>query len=636
MTSQRFGDLRQYAIRNTQYLLRITQYALLGGFSLCAPSAFSADLPSWYTANRIQYHFENTALLKAEKRTLEQWCAWLKSAHQDLVESGAKVTVTTGRHGAEGAWWPTTVGESHDRFQGRDILADDIIGDFRARGLKTIIYYRHDIDFAMQDAHPEWIARNADGSLVEKPRGVKIYNKTAYQMCQNSPFRAFTKQRLIEIFERGAGGVYFDEDHMPEVCFCENCKRAFLEKHGRPMPENPQPGTAAYLEVARFVGESLTGAFTEWKTAVQQINPQAVLLVSASGYAQFTGLHETEEMARAGSANKTEFQKCFGGQQHFPQADVQRLKAANPSYWLPPRDLCESLEWMISRDVQGGNPPHIWVAYPDPNDPDEVLHTAAAVVAHGAIAGMGLPLRKQYVANYRKTFAMNDSLAPFMQDARPYAWVVIHVSNELKERLYVEGGTNILASYQHRFEHLYAPVAGAANVLHKAHLPFATISDTLLKKGEFAPETKVLLVPAYDLLSPEVRAASDASGLKVIKLSGDWHLDAAQAALGASLLPMLGQPPVSVEGPDNLFATFMVNKASGDLLVSLVRDWNWFWFFNKKPGQIRTEEIGKQPAIENVKIHSPGQQTVLYPASESVNDPLNICRFIQINMKQGE
>ena len=76
----------------------------------------------------------------------------------------------------------------------------------------------------------------------------------------------------------------------------------------------------------------------------------------------------------------------------------------------------------------------------------------------------------------------------------------------------------------------------------------------------------------------------------------------------------------------------MINDTTGEMLVSLVRDWNWFWFFNNKPGQIRAEEIAKQPTIENIKINAPGEQTVLYPAGESVGAPLDVCRFVKVQL----
>jgi hypothetical protein len=597
---------------------------------LVSLSSASAELPEWYTANRIHYHWENTAANLEEKGSVENWIQWLTGVHKVVAESGAKVTVTAGRHSAEGAWWPTAVGEPFAGFGTNDILRDAVIGDYQARGLKTIIYYRHDIDYAMQDAHPEWLARNADGSPVEKNRGANVYGRSAFQMCQNSPFREFTRQRLVEIFERGANGVYFDEDHMPDVCFCENCKAAFKVRYGRSLPVDPQPGTAEYLEVARFVGDTLADTFSEWKSAVQRINPQAVLLVSAEQYGQMTGVHMNDQTARSGSANKTEFQKCFGGQQHFPQAPIRLLKAAHPDFWLPPRDLQESLAWMISRDVLNGRPPHVWVYKPNPDVEGEVLHTASAVVAHGGIAGMSLAPSSKYQTCYQKLFAMNDALAPVMAHARPYSWAVVHVSETLKDRCYLEGGSNADVRYRHQFEHFYAPVLGASAALRKAHLPFATVSDTALKLGIFAPETQVLLVPSYDLLPADLRQGIDSSGLRVVRLSGDWHLDAAREGLQQDLLTRLGTPPVSVEGPDHLVATYMINETTGNLLVSLVRDWNWFWIHGIKEGQIWSEERLKQPAIENVMIRAPGTQMVIYPAGEETGMPIDICRFIEI------
>jgi hypothetical protein len=626
--------------------------SLLAVFFAC--SAFSDDLPEWYTANRIQFHWEDCAKDVERRGGVEKWSQWLKSIHRIIADSGTKVVVASGRYGAEGAWWPTAVGENLPEFGTNDILRECVIDDYHRHGIRTIVYYRHDMDYAMQELHPEWLARNADGSPVSRERAVKIFGKTPYQMCQNSPFREFTKQRLIEIFERGAEGVYFDEVHMPEVCFCGNCKQAFEKKYGHPMPKDPQPGTAEYLEVSRFVGQTLADAFTEWKEAVHKVSPQGVLLVSSPMYGRFVGLHHTEEMAMAGSANKSEFQKCFGGQQNSPNTGVRKLTAENSGYWMPPRDLAESLDWMINRDVQGGNPPDIWVHRPDPETEGEVLHTAAAVVAHGAVAGMSVPVAAPHVPVYQKLFAMNDALAPFMKDARPYAWAVIHVSNELKEKLYVEGGADPDAQYKILFEGLYAPVLGAANTLRRAHIPFATVSDTLLRQKQFAPETRVLIIPDYQRLSDSIRSQIDtiekAGTVSVIKLSTGksthgWHRKDDQKLLGGELLTdiqkVAGKPPVSIEGPQNLVSTVMINKRNGHLMVSLVRNWDWFWFWNKQPGQIWKEERPKQPPIGNVKIMSESKwsSSDLWPeklqrsvATSEISIPgVDIARFVELS-----
>jgi hypothetical protein len=203
---------------------------------------------------------------------------------------------------------------------------------------------------------------------------------------------------------------------------------------------------------------------------------------------------------------------------------------------------------------------------------------------------------------------MSDALAPFMKNARPYAWAVIHVSQSANEKLYVEGGVDELARYRHQFENLIAPVLGAAAVLREKHYPFVTVSDALLDQGCFPPETKVLIVPAYEKTSTSVKAAIDkieaAGRIRVVKLSGNWHLTDGHPGLKAALGSDIGIPDVCVQGPENLVATYMINEVTGNLLVSLVRDWHWFWFFNRKPGNIWKEERPKQADIDGVVITS--------------------------------
>ena len=590
------------------------------------------DLPDWYRRNRVQWHWVHPGTNVSNYADASNWVDWLEGVHDVIAESGVKVATLTGTFGAEGAWWPSEVGTPYAPFEGYNILKDHTIDDMAEHDINTIVYYRHDIDYALQESNPEWGCVNAQGFYVYKNRGTSLYGKAPLFMCQNSPFREFTKQRLVEIAEMGAAGVYFDEGHMPETCYCDNCKAAYLEKYGEALPAPDVAGTQNYLDVARFVGETLTEAFTEWKEALHAVNPEFTLIVSTSNYSEFFDLLHSEEMSRAGSVNKSEFQKCFGERQHLSNSPIVLLRDRYPEYWKMPVDLGESLEWMLTRDVNDAAPAHIWVYQVEPEDEDEILHTASAVVAHGGIANMHLQPLKNYLPYYEKTMEMNDALAESMVDARPYAWATIHISNSLKESLYVAGGTETTENYRHRFENLYAPVAGAAHTLRSNHLPYDTTCDTRLLNGNFYPETEILIVPSYDLLSTELQDAIDNSGLTVIKLTGDWHLTVALDTQMSTLEAQLVAPPFSIDGPDNLFATYMIDQATNDIIVSLVRDWNWFWIWGPTAveGQIRSENVAAQPAIENFTINVPGEKTVIYPSSDAVDDPLDICRFIKV------
>jgi len=591
-----------------------------------------ANTPDWYLENRVHWHWECPATGVEAKGGAKGWIKWLRNVHQTIHDGGAKVSVASGRYRAEGAWWPSEHGDIFDPLRGHDVLKEHTIDQYRDLNMNTIIYYSHDIDLALEQAHPEWICVGANQQKVRVPGGAEVYGDKVHQLCQNSPFREFTKKRLVEIAARGADGIYFDGNHMPEVCQCENCKGKFEKVKGRAFPAELKKGTRDYQDVAHFIGESLLAAFEEWKVAIKAANPDCMLIVSTSDYADFRHQYLSEAFANLGDANKSEYQKCFGGQQHHGGTDSRKMLEQYPDYWLMPRDLAETTEWLINRDIQGGVPPHIWLSGADKEDPQEILHVASTVVAHGGIAGIGMQPVAKYLPNYNEVFKMNDALAAFMKDARSYHHVVVHISDELKRTLDLEGGLDKVERYRHKYVKQFAPVGGAIKVLHDLNYPYATTSDHAIFQKSFSPETKAIIVPHYEQLSDELQRAIDQSGLEVIKIYEGWHLEANHGKLSKELRSRLPEASYSVSGPSHLFTSYMINDTTQEVLVNMVRDWKWFWIWDDQPGMIRKEEVHHQPIISDIKIMGPGEKSVLYPQGEAINAPIDICRFVKIKM----
>ena len=118
-------------------------------------------LPNWFEANRVQAHFENGIQ--------EDLAGLFQELHPAIRSMGAHVLTRIFKTTAEGAWWPTAAGQTHEAL-GRARPRRGDRRDAHGRGLKLFAYYRIMCDDFVEKQHPEWLCRDADGKLVLEPR----------------------------------------------------------------------------------------------------------------------------------------------------------------------------------------------------------------------------------------------------------------------------------------------------------------------------------------------------------------------------------------------------------------------------------------------------------------------------------
>jgi len=626
-----------------------------GSTQAAAPSpkpAYPGGLPDWLVRSRVQLHWEGPLLYVAEDGTPDgRFRTWLQNVQTKIREMNPAVTVGLSKKGAEGAWWPSRVGESLPEAQNRNLFKEFFLDPMDGSGIKFIAYYRHDIDKPMEQLHPEWLSRDAKGQLIPN----MDRDKTAHRLCFNSPYREFVKTRLLELAEQGTPGVYFDQDHMHEVCTCDNCKAKFLAVRGYPMPENLKPYTPEYLDVAKFVGDTISETFAEWRAATRKVKPDMVYIVGADELLDFVGIHHAVSLPDSIDILKSEFQKCFGGQQHYPGAPLRRMLKANPDFYSPTRSQQESLAWIIARDLGEGRPAHIWNYKPD-KDFGETFHTSMALVSHGNISSATVEIvAKQH--SYKELFQLSKLLGDEFADARPYGWAAVYISYAIKDQAYPAGG-NPAASYKQTFEQLYAPVLATTDALQRKHFPFVTVFDKDIREGRLSPMTKILIAPSADLLPADLQASLsqvEAKGTKVIRLysKDSWYLANSVPTLQANLLQDIatqaGQPPIQLEGSTEVRANYFFNRGGNGILVAAVRDWNDFWFFgtdqtNRRASRPEPELIpGMTVIVRDPSIVLQSAKIIDFKTSPSVEIPADgkplqlpnfpIYQFLQITKK---
>ena len=536
-------------------------------FILAATAAFAwaePQIPEWYEANRVQAHSEHG---------LEATLEITPERHARIIhELGAAVLTRIFLNREEGAWWPTEVGETNPSIGDRDIAAE-LVKAAHDRGMKVFAYHRHMCDAAAQEAHPEWICRSLDGSVVYEPRG-KV--NTPPVLCLNSAYRDFVRTRLLELAARGVDGLYFDSWHMPEVCACPACREKFLAATGHGMKPNAERGSPAYLDISRFVNGSMVGAFEQWQTAVSARYPGTMFAVGSSRFPMFQYPQIDSRLLAISYPSKTEFHKPFGG-------NWTPLKN-DPDFEPPAWDIQTALGWSLVRDSSySGCPPLTWLPYL--RREWEALYSTAAVVSYGGVASLSISLNRPtqletQVAKAREifpsSFAMGKRISPALAFARPLPWVGLHLSEQARNARY--------PNQQVLWREVFSPALAACRVLKEAHLPWVTIND--LQLADAPPEAmKAIVLPWPEEITDSQRTAVEAfeeRGGITFRLDPDagWGMKSKDAALrealAAELHGKLPAPPVGISGPPKMHAVIFQKPGLPGYTVCLANTWGWF------------------------------------------------------------
>lgn len=141
------------------------------------------------------------------------------------------------------AWYRTTV--PHYKIneflpEGRDIL-EELVNEFHKRNIKVLA---RGTFFCMEEEvyyqKPQWALRQSDGSPVTMGDDRPGLWYRLYQCCPNSGYSNESGMRvMMEAFEKyGLDGAFMMMGSWGSGCWCDVCKQKYMEKYGKPMPDD--------------------------------------------------------------------------------------------------------------------------------------------------------------------------------------------------------------------------------------------------------------------------------------------------------------------------------------------------------------------------------------------------------------
>jgi hypothetical protein len=201
------------------------------------------------------------------------WLDYFKRVHADAACLSAGGCV---------AYYPTEVPLHHRSAWLKDSDPfGDLVAGCRRQGM--VVVARTDPHAAHQDtfdAHPDWIAVDADG---RKRR--HWATPTLWVTCALGPYNFDFMTRVTrEIVTRyKVDGIFSNRWSGSGMCYCEHCVRNFRDATGLDLPRTTDPGDPARRAHILWTEQRLFELWRLWDAEIRKVNPGAAFLANSGG-----------------------------------------------------------------------------------------------------------------------------------------------------------------------------------------------------------------------------------------------------------------------------------------------------------------------------------------------------------------
>lgn len=354
-------------------------------------------------------------------------------------------------------FWPTAVGRTHPRTEGRDLVGETVEA-LEQRGIAACAYYSVIFDNWAFEHHPDWRFEpvqgwSRDGSPHDR-HGL---------CCPNSPgYRKYITDQIADLYARYPFECSFcDMTFWPDVCGCTHCRDRYRREAGAELPEVidwTAPEWCAFQAARERWIEEFTGLVTD---AMKRTSP------GISVYHNFAPA--VFDWRRSVPFTAARHQDFLGGDLYGDA--IEQLLVMKLMTNLSPSRPAEFMTFATTSYME-----HVELKSADQMRA-QVLAAAAESVAFMFIEAID-PAGTANPGSYDRVGSAFEALVPYEPHlgGTPVEDVGVYFSSESKldfaengERLTVRGPA------RRGYPHLTA-IRGACRMLQRAHIPFGVIT----------------------------------------------------------------------------------------------------------------------------------------------------------------
>ncbi len=180
------------------------------------------------------------------------------------------------------AFYPTKV-PLH--YRSKFLAGGDAFGEMVAgcRKLGMNVVARTDPHACREDvfaAHPDWVARTADGKARRHWADSDLYVTCALGPY-NFEFMTEVTKEIVRLYQ--VDGVFSNRWSGHGICYCEHCQRNFRDFCGLDLPTTSDPQDKARRNYIVWHQKRLFDLWRLWDEEIQQINPKASFIANSGG-----------------------------------------------------------------------------------------------------------------------------------------------------------------------------------------------------------------------------------------------------------------------------------------------------------------------------------------------------------------
>lgn len=157
----------------------------------------------------------------------------------------------------------------------------DLVKGCRAQGMNVIARTDpHGVHQDVYDAHPDWIAVDAEGKK-RKHWADKDFWVTCALGPYNFDFMTRVTEEIVTLYK--VDGVFSNRWAGSGMCYCEHCRENFRAFSGLALPTTLNPQDKARHEYIIWHEQRLFELWKLWDTRIKAINPNASYIANAGG-----------------------------------------------------------------------------------------------------------------------------------------------------------------------------------------------------------------------------------------------------------------------------------------------------------------------------------------------------------------
>jgi hypothetical protein len=382
------------------------------------------------------------------------------------------------------AYYPTRIPLHHrSAWMGSTDPFGDLVAGCRRLGMAVIARTDpHAVHQDVYDAHPDWIAVDADGRKRRHWASPELWVTCALGPY-NVEFMTAIHKEIASAYP--VDGIFSNRWSGSGMCYCEHCQQNFRAATGLSLLRTTEVGDGARRAYLAWQQERLFAVWRLWDREIRAINPRARFIANSGG-----GALSPLDMKTIGELSDILF------------ADRQARRGATP-LWVNGKSAKEYRAALGSKPIGG----IFSVGVEEPYRWKDSVQSDAEVrmwVAEGTANGMrpwftkfsGTLYDKRWLATVEKIYDWHYRAERYLRNVRPLARVGLVYSQQ----------TAAFYGGEHARERVEDHTLGFYQALVEARVPFEMVHDHLLDR-EHVQAFALLVLPNIACLSDAQCAA---------------------------------------------------------------------------------------------------------------------------------